>query len=216
MMPALLQHSRHRRLPWSPENGSWPNRSFFRLFGQVFHAYAGGVGKEMKSGAVMRKAATSATFLFLTCSVGLTHAPTVRAQENGIVAGTLTCAGRGNIGLIVGSRQSLSCVFDPVGNAPRQRYSGRITRLGLDLGIKGRSQMVWTVLGPTDGLAPGALQGNFGGVGANASVGVGAGANALVGGSRNTIVLQPLSVQAQTGLNVAAGVAGLRLTYVGP
>jgi Protein of unknown function (DUF992) len=28
-------------------------------------------------------------------------------------------------------------------------------------------------------------------------------------------VLQPLSVQAQTGLNVAAGVAGLRLTYKG-
>jgi hypothetical protein len=164
----------------------------------------------------MGKAANFAAFLFLASSVGFTHAPIARAQENGIVAGTLNCAGRGSIGLIVGSRQSLSCVFEPVGAAPRQRYSAKITRLGLDLGIKGRSRMIWTVLGPTDGLAPGALQGNFAGVGANASIGVGAGANALVGGSRNTIVLQPLSVQAQTGLNVAAGVAGLGLTYVGP
>jgi len=75
--------------------------------------------------------------------------------------------------------------------------------------------MVWTVLGPSNGLRRGALEGNFAGVSANASVGVGAGANALVGGFQNSIVLQPLSVQAQTGLNVAAGVAGLRLTYLG-
>ena len=44
-----------------------------------------------------------------------------------------------------------------------------------------------------------------------ATVGVGVGANALVGGSNNTIALQPVSVQGQTGLSVAAGVAGLDL-----
>ncbi len=49
---------------------------------------------------------------------------------------------------------------------------------------------------------------------ANASVGVGGGANALIGGSSNSVVLQPLSVQAQTGVNIAAGVAGLTLTLV--
>ena len=37
------------------------------------------------------------------------------------------------------------------------------------------------------------------------------GANALIGGSNNTIALQPVSVQGQTGLSVAAGVAGLEL-----
>ena len=36
-------------------------------------------------------------------------------------------------------------------------------------------------------------------------------AAALFGGSGNTISLQPLSGQAQTGLSVAAGVAGLEL-----
>jgi hypothetical protein len=42
-------------------------------------------------------------------------------------------------------------------------------------------------------------------------VGVGVGANALIGGSSKSIVLQPLSVQAQEGLNIAAGVASLEL-----
>jgi hypothetical protein len=37
----------------------------------------------------------------------------------------------------------------------------------------------------------------------------------LVGGNANSIILQPLSVQGQTGLNVAAGVAGLSLTLAG-
>ena len=46
---------------------------------------------------------------------------------------------------------------------------------------------------------------------ANASFGVGLGANALVGGSYNTIALQPFSGQAQSGYNVSAGIAGLTL-----
>jgi hypothetical protein len=33
----------------------------------------------------------------------------------------------------------------------------------------------------------------------------------LVGGSNNTIALQPLSLQGQTGLSIAAGVAGMEL-----
>jgi hypothetical protein len=44
-------------------------------------------------------------------------------------------------------------------------------------------------------------------------VGAGLGAKVLVGGSDSTIALQPLSVQGQTGFNVAAGVAGLQLSY---
>ena len=38
-----------------------------------------------------------------------------------------------------------------------------------------------------------------------------AGGNVLVGGSNNTIALQPLSVQGQVGLNVAAGLESLEL-----
>jgi hypothetical protein len=42
----------------------------------------------------------------------------------------------------------------------------------------------------------------------------GLGANVLVGGSNRTIALQPLSLQGQAGLNVAAGVAGIELRWV--
>ena len=131
-----------------------------------------------------------------------------------LVAGTLTCRSQGTVGLILGSRQRLNCSFERLSGGPARRYSGVITRVGIDIGIKGRNVMVWTVLASTDRLPAGALEGKYKGVGANASVGVGIGANALVGGSRNSVVLQPLSVQAQTGVNIAAGVAGLRLTHV--
>jgi hypothetical protein len=60
-------------------------------------------------------------------------------------------------------------------------------------------------------LERGELAGSYGGVGANASVGVGFGGNFLVGGPANSFALQPISVQGQTGLNVAAGIAGLEL-----
>ena len=70
----------------------------------------------------------------------------------------------------------------------------------------------WRVLAPTgDVYAPGVLAGDYTGVGAEATVVVGGGANLLVGGSSKTITLQPLSLQAQTGLNFAAGVTSFQL-----
>ena len=67
---------------------------------------------------------------------------------------------------------------------------------------------------PTARLGRGDLAGNYGGVGANASVGIGGGGNFLVGGPANAYALQPISVQGQTGLNVAAGVADIELEPV--
>jgi hypothetical protein len=139
-------------------------------------------------------------------------AATASAQDARLVAGTLTCRGNGSIGLILGSSQRMDCVFERVKGGPRANYTARITRIGLDLGIKGRNTMVWTVLSSTDNPETGALAGKYAGVAANAAVGVGVGANALIGGSSNSIVLQPLSVQVQTGVNVAVGVKGLTLS----
>ena len=42
-------------------------------------------------------------------------------------------------------------------------------------------------------------------------MGLGVGANALVGGSNNSVALQPVSVQGQQGLNVAVGISQLQL-----
>jgi hypothetical protein len=84
-------------------------------------------------------------------------------------------------------------------------------RIGLDLGITEQTRFSWAVNAPTNRLGHGELAGNYGGVGANASVGVGGGGNFLVGGPANAYALQPISVQGQTGLNVAAGIAGIEL-----
>ncbi len=62
-------------------------------------------------------------------------------------------------------------------------------------------------------VGPGSLAGDFTGATASATVGVGVGANALVGGANGGIQLQPLSVEAQSGLNLAAGVGALSLDY---
>jgi hypothetical protein len=42
---------------------------------------------------------------------------------------------------------------------------------------------------------------------------VGVGANVLVGGSSDTISLQPVSIEGGTGLNVAGGFASISLTF---
>jgi hypothetical protein len=51
-------------------------------------------------------------------------------------------------------------------------------------------------------------------VSADAAAGLGVGANALIGGSNNTVALQPLSLEGQVGVNVALGVSALTLTYL--
>lgn len=58
---------------------------------------------------------------------------------------------------------------------------------------------------------PTALEGNCAGLSANATVGVGGGVHALVGGLDRSIALQPLSVEGNTGLSLAAGVGQMRL-----
>jgi len=71
--------------------------------------------------------------------------------------------------------------------------------------------MVWAVF--TDSLAPpgtGFLVDYFGASG-QVTVAAGLGANVLLGGSNNTVALQPISVDTLVGLNFALGVAELHL-----
>jgi hypothetical protein len=128
-------------------------------------------------------------------------------------AGVLQCEGGQNVGFVVGSVTSLECVFESEGRRP-EPYLATVRRFGVDLGVTEQTKFSWAVNAPTDRVGHGQLAGNYGGVGANASVGVGFGGNFLVGGAANSYALQPISVQGQTGLNVAAGVAGLELEPV--
>jgi hypothetical protein len=145
-------------------------------------------------------------------ALGVATAPMAMAQGAKLVAGTLTCKGGPSVGLVVGSQQKLDCSFNPAGKGRVREFKATITKVGLDIGFKSESIIVWTVLGSSDKVPSKSLVGNYAGVSAEASVALGAGANALVGGSDQSIVLQPLSVQGQTGLNLAVGVTGLTLS----
>lgn len=144
-------------------------------------------------------------------AVATVSASSIASAAPKLVAGTLTCYGQGSVGAIIGSKQTLRCSFNPAGPGRNARYAASISRVGVDIGVTGQSTMIWTVLASTDTLPRGALNGNYGGVAADASIGIGGGANALVGGSNRSIVLQPVSVKGQTGINLAIGVAELSL-----
>ena len=132
------------------------------------------------------------------------------AQSANVETGVLTCKVYGGTGFVFGSTKDVACVFEGLSGG-KERYRGSIDKFGLDLGFTGNTVMVWTVLAPSADVPSGALAGTYGGVSAEATVCLGVGANALLGGSQNSIALQPLSVQGQEGLNVAVGVAELTL-----
>lgn len=133
-----------------------------------------------------------------------------KAAGAGIKIGNLICDVSGGIGLILGSSKSVSCTYSRASDGRQEFYTGRINKFGLDIGVTGQQTMAWVVFAPGR-VGTGSLAGTYVGATAEATAGVGVGANALVGGFNRTVTLQPLSVSAQTGLNVAAGVASLEL-----
>src|SRR5215831_16449146 len=134
------------------------------------------------------------------------------AQAQSVKAGVMTCNVAGGFGFIFGSSRSVNCTFSG-GGGPPQNYVGAINKFGVDIGYVQGAVMVWAVLAPTTNPAPGSLAGTFVGATGSATVGVGVGANVLIGGSGNSVSLQPLSIEGNTGLNVAGGIAELSLTF---
>lgn len=149
------------------------------------------------------------------CALGLAAGGLILgtpAQAQGVQVGTLTCNVASGFGFVFGSSRAINCTFAPPGGPP-QHYVGSIDRFGVDIGYLQGGVIIWTVVAPTANVAPGSLAGTYAGATASATVGVGLGANVLVGGSGNSIALQPVSIQGTTGLNVAAGIAAMTLTF---
>ena len=128
--------------------------------------------------------------------------------------GTLTCRVGPGVGAVIGSRRRLTCRFN-ASDGHSEEYAGSITRFGLDVGVTAGGVMRWAVLVRTRGVRRGALAGHYVGASGDVSVGVGAGVKLLIGGSRRATVLQPLSAVTQVGVNLALGVAGLTLRFLG-
>jgi hypothetical protein len=127
-----------------------------------------------------------------------------------VQVGILECRGGASIGFVIGSVTNLGCVLRAEG-MPEDRYVATVRKVGIDLGITQESALAWGVFAPVARLGAGDLSGNYVGAQGSASVGLGLGGNVLVGGSANSIALQPLGVQGQVGLNVAAGLESLEL-----
>jgi hypothetical protein len=137
------------------------------------------------------------------------------AQAQNVQVGLLQCDVSGGVGLIIASQKELICNFRN-SRGEYEVYTGAIRKFGLDIGATAGGQMAWSVFAPSGWVSRGALAGVYAGATAEATVGAGLGANVLVGGSDRSVALQPLSIQGQTGLNVAVGVADLILVAAPP
>jgi hypothetical protein len=147
----------------------------------------------------------------LLAATALLAAPSTAQQPmNRVQVGVLECRGGASIGFIVGSVTNLGCVLRVEG-VPEDRYVATVRKVGLDLGITEETALAWGVFAPVARLGPGDLAGTYAGAQGSASLGVGGGGNVLVGGSNNSIALQPLSLQGQIGVNIAAGLESMEL-----
>jgi hypothetical protein len=143
-------------------------------------------------------------------AIGTIALGTPAKADSTVKAGVLTCNVESGWGFVFGSSRDLKCNYSGSGGH-HEHYSGHIAKYGVDIGYLQGGVIVWGVLAPTTTLAGGALAGDYGGATGGASVGVGVDANVLVGGFNKSITLQPLSVEGDKGLNVAAGIAAVTL-----
>jgi hypothetical protein len=133
------------------------------------------------------------------------------SEVKGQQIGQLDCEIEGGWGLILGSSKNMTCSFKRTDGTP-EKYTGKIDKIGLDIGKTETAYMTWIVFTTAENK-PGdsALEGEYVGVSAGASLGIGLGANALVGGSAKQIGLQPVSVEGVRGVNLAITLSSLKL-----
>lgn len=138
------------------------------------------------------------------------------AHAAGVKVGTLTCEVEGGWGLVLGSQKDLSCEFKSATTNQVSRYTGDITKLGVDVGYTNAGVLVWAVIAPSADMQPDALEGKYAGATAGVTAVVGGNLNVMVGGLDKSFTLQPLSVEGNTGISVTAAVGAMELNYEKP
>lgn len=144
------------------------------------------------------------TIAALVASVGEIRAQTQTPPVQKAQVGVLECKGGPSIGFIVGAVTNLACVLR-INGTPADYYVATIQKVGLDIGITESTALAWAVFAPVAQPGRGDIAGSYVGVDAMAAALVGVGGNVLLGGSNNSIALQPISIQAETGVVIAAG-----------
>jgi hypothetical protein len=167
-------------------------------------------------GAIHFLVAITAVFAvsLMTTTTAFAQAGTA-ADKGEVKVGYLNCHVASGWGIIFGSTRELDCIYTPNSGEP-ENYTGEITKFGADIGYLQSGVILWAVLAPSSTIGQGALAGHYAGATASATLGVGLGAHVLVGGMHSSIALQPISVEGNNGLNVAAGIANVNLRWVLP
>ena len=156
----------------------------------------------------MRRFSTSRLSTLIALGIVALSAGSVSAQSRNEV-GVLACRGP-TTSYVLAAVSNMRCIFRR-SDGQTFPYDATIRLVGVNVGVNQTTALEWGVFAPTKIIGRGDLRGSYGGVSAGASLGLGLGANALLGGSNNTIALQPISVQGQTGWSIAAGISGLAL-----
>lgn len=156
------------------------------------------------------KSLTHAAAYALICFLLSTPMTGTASAAGAVHTGILTCHVAGGFGYILGSTRTMDCNFRP-NSGSDEEYHGSMSTIGADIGYLASSSIVWAVLAPSANSLPGALAGTYGGISARVALLGGAGVNALVGGFENSIALQPVSVEGNTGLYIGGGVGVMSL-----
>jgi hypothetical protein len=125
--------------------------------------------------------------------------------------GMLKCDTSIGIGEILVRKQTMACTFTH-SNGQTEKYTGTIHQYGVEIGMVKEGHLAWAVFAASPATGTGLLAGKYGGVDASVAVGIGLGADVLVGGTGKAFSLQPLAVEGEPGIGIAAGVEQIELT----
>ena len=128
-------------------------------------------------------------------------------------SGELRCSIAGGVGFVVAGKRATSCVYYRR-DGSTEFYIGSFTRIGIDIGPAQARSAVFAVSVPA-AAPPGALDGDYAGLGAGGTLGRGLAAEALVGGRGGSVQIAPIANSRLTGLNFEGGLGELHLRYAG-
>lgn len=136
-------------------------------------------------------------------------------SDGRIELGYLSCEFREGSSIVVKADRTFDCVFSSAADGQKERYTADITNIGLDLMVTDEKTLRWAVLAPSTFSEHGVLEGEYGGVSADAALGYSVGADVLLGGFGESIALQPVALSSGEGLGASIGLESMVLSYQG-
>ena len=149
----------------------------------------------------------------IAAALGASLMAAAPAHAAGVKVGTLTCDVEAGWGYVLGSQKDLNCVFKSATNGTIAKYTGDITKLGVDVGYTTAGVMVWGVIAPSKDMQADALEGTYAGATAGATAVIGGNLNVLIGGLDKSITLQPISVEGNSGVSVTVALGAMQLRH---